>query len=133
MEQPELILVMAQQMLTERAGREEAEVKLKTAQPKADYFDQFVNADDTTNIRNTGKELGIPQNRLITFLLAHHYLYREKRLDGKLMPIAHMNRGYFIVKDVYTPARKLTQQTFMTCKGKEHFRKKIAQILEETA
>lgn len=132
MEQPEAIYTLAEQLLAERAANKEAAVRLAVAQPKADYFDQFVNAADTTNIRNSGKELGIPQKKFVEFMLAHKYLYREAKLNGQLMPTAPAAaRGYFIVRDVYTRTGLLVQQTFMTCKGKEHFRKRMALIREE--
>ena len=132
-EKPEIIYALARQLLLEKQGHEEARQKLAVAQPKADYFDQFVNAGDTTNIRNSGKELGIPQKRFITFMLAHNYLYREKKLSGQLMPTHSASiRGYFIVRDVYTRQGKMVQQAFLTCKGKEHFRKMLHRIMEET-
>lgn len=133
MSHPEMIYSMAEQLIKEKSDHEKTKKELEVAQPKAIYFDHFVNAWDMTNIRKTAVELGIPQNRFVAYLLKHHYLYRERTQYGRLLPRVDMNRGYFVVKDFYSNCGQLWQQTFVTCKGKEHFRKKIAKILEETA
>ena len=93
--------------------------QLDAAQPKADYFDTFVNSEDCTCIRNFCKEIGIPEKTAVALLLDHRYLYRSP--SGWLMPIADKSaRGYFIVRDCYGRSGKLVQQTRVTCKGKNH-------------
>lgn len=122
LEQPEIILVLAQQLLDERNQKEAAEKKLKLAQAKVDYFDSFVDAGDCTNIRNTAKELNIPEKDLTFFLETKGYLYRDK--ERQLMPYAeYTKRGYFILRDYYRPSGSLHQYTLVTAKGKEHFRR----------
>ena len=122
LQNPEIIVIMAGQLVEESKERERLTQELQQAQPKADYFDAFVNASDYTCIRNCGKELGIPQNKFIAFMLEHKYLYRNA--DKDLMPSANsINRGFFVLRDVYLPGGRMKQQTMMTCKGKEHFRK----------
>ena len=119
---PEIVVVMATQLVEESRERERLDRELQQAQPKADYFDAFVNASDYTCIRNCGKELGIPQNKFIAFMLEHKYLYRNA--DKDLMPSANsINRGFFVLRDVYLPGGRMKQQAMMTCMGKEHFRK----------
>ena len=93
--------------------------QLDAAQPKADYFDTFVNSEDCTCIRNFCKEIGIPEKTAVALLLDHRYLYRSP--SGWLMPFADKSaRGYFIVRDCYGRSGKLVQQTRVTCKGKNH-------------
>ena len=122
LQNPEIIVIMAGQLVEESKERERLTQELQQAQPKADYFDAFVNASDYTCIRNCGKELGIPQNKFISFMLEHKYLYRNA--DKDLMPSANsVNRGFFVLRDVYLPGGRMKQQAMMTCKGKEHFRK----------
>ena len=122
MKNPEIVVILAGQLVEESKERERLTQELQQAQPKADYFDAFVNASDYTCIRNCGKELGIPQNKFIAFMLEHKYLYRNA--DKDLMPSAnYVNRGFFVLRDVYLPGGRMKQQAMMTCKGKEHFRK----------
>lgn len=122
---PELITLLAQQLLEEKKEKEQAQEQLKVAQPKVEYFDQFINAHDCTNIRNTAKELEIPERDLIEFLLSKHYLYRDQ--EHKLMPYAEFTkRGYFVLKDYYRPNGIQSQYTLFTAKGKNHFRKLLA-------
>ena len=93
--------------------------QLDVAQPKADYFDTFVNSEDCTCIRNFCKEIGIQEKTAVALLLDHRYLYRSP--SGWLMPFADKSaRGYFIVRDCYGRSGKLVQQTRVTCKGKNH-------------
>ena len=122
LERPEIVLVLAQQLLEERNQKEAAEKKLRVAQSKVDYFDSFVDAGDCTNIRNTAKELNIPEKDLTFFLETKGYLYRDK--ERQLMPYAeYTKRGYFILRDYYRPSGSLHQYTLVTAKGKEHFRR----------
>lgn len=90
-------------------------------QPKADYFDELVDRNLLTGIRETAKELGIKQNTFTSFLLKHKYLYRDKK--GRLMPYADKNDGLFELKECYNEKTKWTgTQTMVTPKGKETFR-----------
>ena len=119
MENPEAIYTLAEQLLAEKGKNREISRQLKMAQPKANYFDTFVNPMDCTCIRYCGKELGVPQNMFVGLMLEHRYLYRDQ--NGRLMPYSDKEAsGYFIVRDCYARNGKLVQQTRMTCKGKSH-------------
>ena len=110
---------LAQELVAEREQLEGIRKQLDAAQPKADYFDTFVNSEDCTCIRNFCKEIGIPEKTAVALLLDHRYLYRSP--SGWLMPFADKSaRGYFIVRDCYGRSGKLVQQTRVTCKGKNH-------------
>jgi prophage antirepressor-like protein len=54
--------------------------------PKGEFFDRFISLGDCTCLRDTAKELGVPQNRFINILLDEGYLVAE--LNG-------MEKRYF--------------------------------------
>lgn len=90
-------------------------------QPKADYFDELVERNTLTNFRETAKELGVPQQKFIRFLLDRKYIYRDKR--GKLLPYEEKNRGLFEVKESFNEKTLWSgTQTLVTPKGRETFR-----------
>lgn len=91
-------------------------------QPKADYFDELVDRNLLTNLRETAKQLNIKEREFIRFLLDHKYLYRDKR--GKLMPYAqHIEKGLFQLKEQYNEKTNWSgAQTLITPKGRETFR-----------
>ena len=74
---PEVIYTLAQELVAEREQLEGIRKQLDAAQPKADYFDTFVNSEDCTCIRNFCKEIGIPEKTAVALLLDHRYLYRR--------------------------------------------------------
>ena len=81
----------AKRWIEEQQGRKQLEVKVSALtvdnqimKPKADYFDELVDRNLLTNIRDTAKELGIEQNQFVAFLLDKKYMYRDKK--GKLLP-----------------------------------------------
>lgn len=115
-------LLMAQKTLKEREARvSELTVDLEIARPKAEYFDQIVERNLLTSLRETAQELGIKERVLIQFLLDKKYLYRDKR--GKLMPYAEKNNGWFEVKECVNERTQWSgTQTLVTPKGREHFR-----------
>ncbi|MBS5794978.1 MAG: phage antirepressor KilAC domain-containing protein [Clostridiales bacterium] len=89
--------------------------------PKADYFDELVDRNLLTNIRETAKQLGIKEKEFINFLLSKKYLYRDKR--GKLIPYADKNNGLFELKECFNEKTKWAgTQTLITPKGRETFR-----------
>lgn len=115
-------LVVAQRKLAEREQRlAQVEVQNAIMQPKADYFDELVERNTLTNFRETAKELGVPQQKFIKFLLDHKYVYRDKR--GKLLPYEEKNRGLFEVKESFNEKTQWSgTQTLVTPKGRETFR-----------
>lgn len=123
-EKPEIIFELARRLLAEQEEHKAVRKKLDAAQPKADYYDAFVNDEDCTCIRYSGKEFNIPQNTFVQILLDHKYLYRDAK--RRLMPFSDkQEKGYFIVRDCYAKNGKLIQQTLLTCKGKSHIRSQL--------
>lgn len=96
-------------------------VDLEIARPKADYFDELVDRNLLTNFRETAKQLGVKQKPFIKFLIAHKYIYRDKR--GKLLPYAEKNNDLFEVKECFNEKTQWSgTQTLVTPKGRETFR-----------
>ena len=89
--------------------------------PKAEYFDELVDRNLLTNIRETAKQLKIGEKFFVKFLLDKKYLYRDKK--GKLTPYADKNKGLFELKECFNEKTKWTgTQTLITPKGRETFR-----------
>lgn len=122
-------LIDAQRILSEYEEKNQALAMENSAlavdkaimQPKADYFDELVERNLLTNFRETANQLHVGQNELISFLLSHKYLYRDKK--GKLMPYAGKNDGLFEVKECINEKTGWSgTQTLVTPKGRETFR-----------
>ena len=112
--------ILASAVLVARRVILEKEKAIEQLKPKADYYDQLVNQNLLTNFRNTAKELKVPQNKFIAFLLENKYLYRDKY--ERLLPYAQKNNGYFEIKEWYNFYNDLVGiQTMVTPKGREHF------------
>ena len=89
--------------------------------PKAGYFDQLVDRNLLTGIRETAEELGVKEKVFVRFLLDHKYLYRDKK--GKLMPYAQYADDLFVLKESYNEKTQWTgTQLLVTPKGRETFR-----------
>ena len=120
-ENPELIRLVCERMLTEKDRADKLDKKVTELQPKADFFDAFVNPDDCTNIRTTAKELGIPERAFCRFLQDAGFMYRCPA--GNLMPYNKPeNEGLFIVRDFYSECGHHGTYTLITSMGKNLLR-----------
>ncbi len=124
---PEMIMKRALEIANEkvkvlRVSVSQLTVDKQIMQPKADYFDELVDRNLLTGIRETAKELKVKQNTFVNFLLDKKYLYRDKK--GKLMPYAKpMENGLFEIKEFSNEKTGFSStQVFITPKGKETFR-----------
>ena len=116
-------LIMANKTIENQKVRLSAlTVENQIMQPKADYFDDLVDRNLLTGLRETAKELGVKPKEFISFLLSRKYLYRDKK--GKLMPYqVHVNNGLFELKECFNEKTQWTgTQTLVTPKGRETFR-----------
>ena len=116
-------LMVAQKTLAEREARISAlTVENQIMAPKAAYFDELVDRHLLTGLRETAKELGIQQNKFVSFLLEKKYLYRDKK--GKLIPYqTHVDDGIFELKECFNEKTQWGgTQTMVTPKGRETFR-----------
>lgn len=100
----------------------ELTVENQIMKPKADYFDDLVDRNLLTGIRETAKELKLKQTVFVNFLLEKKYLYRDQK--GKLMPYQkHVDGGLFELKESTNQKTGWGgTQTMITPKGKETFR-----------
>lgn len=100
----------------------ELTVENQIMKPKAEYFDDLVDRNLLTGIRETAKEFQIKQKDFVTFLIDKKYLYRDKK--GKLMPYAKpLQDGLFELKETKNDATAWSgSQTMITPKGRETFR-----------
>lgn len=96
-------------------------------QPKADYFDDLVAWNVSTNFRSTAKELRIPERLFIKMLISDGYIYRDK--NKGILPKAGKGDGLFAVKEYCNQKNKHGGvQTRVTPKGRETFRLLYASI-----
>ena len=73
-------LIMANKTIENQKVRLSAlTVENQIMQPKADYFDDLVDRNLLTGLRETAKELGVKPKEFISFLLSRKYLYRDKK------------------------------------------------------
>lgn len=127
---PDTIIQLATALKEEQSKSKLLEVKVseltvdnQIMQPKADYFDELVDRNLLTNIRDTANELGIGQKKFVNFLLEKKFMYRSKR-GGSLKAYAnHIKDGLF--ENVECFNEKTTwkgTQYMITPKGRETFR-----------
>lgn len=124
---PEMVMKRALEIANSRVKELQIDVASLTVdneimRPKAEYFDELVDRNLLTNIRDTAKELKIKQSEFVKFLLDRKYLYRDK--SGKLLPYAkHADAGLFELKEFVNEKTGFhSTQTLVTPKGKETFR-----------
>ena len=109
------------QVLHLEARNSQLTVEKQIMQPKADYFDELVERNTLTGIRETAKQLNIKEKVFVGFLIGHKYLYRDKK--GRLMPYAERNNGLFELKESLNEKTQWSgTQTMVTPKGRETFR-----------
>lgn len=97
-------------------------VKNQIMAPKAEYFDELVDRNLLTNVRETAKELHVGPKAFVAFLIKRKYIYRDKR--GKLLPYQqYVDSGLFEVKECFNEKTQWSgTQMLFTPKGRETFR-----------
>lgn len=122
---PGLLEKICETMIAEKNRADKLEAHIVQLQPKADYFDAFVNPCDCTNIRDTAKELGVTEKTFCKFLQSEKFMFRCPA--GNLMPYSkESNEGLFIVRDYYNRGHFGTY-TLITPEGKNLLRKLLFQ------
>lgn len=131
LQDPNQMLRVVDQLIDAKIEARRLSDKVEVDRPKVEYFDTFVNPEDCTNIRNTAKQLGLPERKFVQYLLSHGYLYRTK--SGRLMPYAQYHKaGYFALRDFHKQHSTETgQYTMITSKGKSYFLENKEKILDE--
>lgn len=127
LENPDVVLLMAQRMLDEQQKNEALAGELRKVKPKADFYDAFIHPENCTNLRATAKELKVPEKMFTAFLIRKKYLYRAP--SGNLMPYAKpASDGLFYVKDYIAPNGHYGTYTLVTPKGKLLFLTMLSEI-----
>ena len=121
--------IMARALQLSNAKLKEMQITVSTLtvenqimKPKAEYFDELVDLNLLTGIRETAGELGVKQNQFVTFLLEKKYMYRDKK--GKLTAYAKpLADGLFERKECMNEKTQWKgTQDLVTPKGRETFR-----------
>lgn len=103
--------------------------QLEIAQPKADYYNTYIDNREGLCFRYVAKELGIPERRLIQYLLDRKLVYRDAHRHNHVFPCAGTWQHLFIVLDFYMPHGKPGQYTLLTPAGKEYLMKRKKKII----
>lgn len=121
--------IMARALQLSNAKLKEMQITVSTLtvenqimKPKAEYFDELVDRNLLTGIRETAGELGVKQNQFVAFLLEKKYMYRDKK--GKLTAYAKpLSDGLFERKECMNEKTQWKgTQDLVTPKGREAFR-----------
>lgn len=121
--------IMARALQLSNAKLKEMQITVSTLtvenqimKPKAEYFDELVDRNLLTGIRETAGELGVKQNQFVTFLLEKKYMYRDKK--GRLTAYAKpLSDGLFERKECMNEKTQWKgTQDLVTPKGRETFR-----------
>lgn len=121
--------IMARALQLSNAKLKEMQITVSTLtvenqimKPKADYFDDLVDRNLLTGIRETAGELGVKQNQFVAFLLEKKYMYRDKK--GRLTAYAKpLSDGLFERKECMNEKTQWKgTQDLVTPKGRETFR-----------
>ena len=125
-------MVVANNVLAEREMRIAALTKeneglaftVNEMQPKVEYYDDLVDANGLTGIRETAKELGWQERKFVSYLLERDYMFRDKTRKKKLQPYAeHLKDGLFEVKECKNDQNGWAGQVaYIIMKGRDRFR-----------
>lgn len=111
----------AERWIEEKKHTLALEQKVAEQKPKADYYDELVDREHLTGIRDTAKELHIKERVFINWLLDNKYLYRDTK--NILKPYS-TKMDLFTEKDFKNKNNKHSGvRTLITLKGKDFFRK----------
>ena len=124
---PDAIMARALQLSNAKLKEMQITVSALTVEnqimkPKAEYFDELVDRNLLTGIRETAGELGVKQNQFVAFLLEKKYMYRDKK--GRLTAYAKpLSDGLFERKECMNEKTQWKgTQDLVTPKGRETFR-----------
>lgn len=120
---PQTYLEALKALVASEEEKQQLTIENKVMRPKAEYFDKLIDRNLLTNIRDTAKQIHIPQNRFVKWLLDKRFVYRDAK--RKLKPYAEYIPEYFELKDFERNGHADTQ-LLINPKGKETFRLMIA-------
>ena len=122
LDNPDLIVEMALKLKAEREKTTALERELLVAKPKAEYFDDLVDRNTLTGVRETAKELDWSERNFTRFLLDNGFAYRDQK--SRLQPYAkHIEDGLFVLKECKSNRNSWSgTQMMITPKGRETLR-----------
>lgn len=120
---PQTYLEALKALVASEEEKQQLAVENKVMRPKAEYFDKLIDRNLLTNIRDTAKQIHIPQNKFVQWLLEKRFVYRDAK--RKLKPYAEYIPVYFELKDFERNGHADTQ-LLINPKGKETFRLMLA-------
>ena len=122
LDNPDMIVELALKLKAEREKREMLESELLAAKPKVEYFDELVDRETLTGIRETAKELDWSERKFTRFLLEKGFAYRDQK--SRLQPYAkHVEDGLFVLKECKSNRNSWSgTQMMITPKGRETLR-----------
>lgn len=130
-ENPELVPEYLNHLRNQNAAARELREQLALVQPKAEYYDSFVKISDLTCFRYTAKELGVPQKKLMGYLVEHGYLFRDRhRGDRACARAGKRNDPLFCTRDFYTKGDEKSEYTLITPADKEHLKGLVTAIAD---
>ena len=135
-ENPDLIVEYLNRLRMESAHSKSLDRKLRTvtralekAKPKEAYYNAYISNDDMLCFRYTAKELGVPEKKLIAYLLEKKFLYRDVHRENRVFPRAgKRNSKFFKVRDFHTKCGYCGQYTLLTVEGRNYLLKHIDKI-----
>lgn len=116
---PQTYLEALKALVVAEEEKQQLALENEMNRPKVVYFDNLVSRNLLTNLRDTAKQIHIPQNKFISLLIDNKYLYRDAK--EKLKPYSQYVPMYFELKDFEKNGHAGTQ-LLVTPKGKETFR-----------
>ena len=122
LDNPDLIVEMALKMKAEREKCEMLESELLAAKPKVEYFNDLVDRETLTGIRETAKELDWSERNFTRYLVDNGFAYRDQK--SRLQPYAkHVEDGLFVLKECKSNRNPWSgTQMMITPKGRETLR-----------
>ena len=88
-----------------------------------------MNNEDALCFRYVAKELGVPERKLINYLLDKRFLYRDAHRDSRLFPLAvDRNDPLFHVRDCNTRSGHRCQYTVLTVAVREFMMERVEEI-----
>jgi anti-repressor protein len=97
------------------------EEEKKAAQPKVDFYEQYLNADGLYGLQNAGRALNCRPNLFVRWLKANYLFYQGGNLVAK---VQFIQNGVFEVKTTLVDD-KARPQTYITPKGLKYLEARV--------
>ena len=106
--------------------------KIEADAPKVAFAERHVNADGEFSMRDTAKQINVPERKFISLVLADGYVYRSQSTNKLIPYAATIKRGYMDVRAVVITradgTEKALQQAVVLPKGLQHFQVKYGEV-----